>query len=169
MTIKAVTLDAYGTLLRNEDLMLIPRRIVADHHLSVRVEEIWRMWADLYFAATQRSPFRTLRDIEDDILGQVLRAVGLDADPAPYVDLFFAVTTKVQLYPEVPGVLSALGHLPSGIVSNADGEHLAAWPSPLAVKFVLISETVQAYKPARVVFERALELLGLPPREVIHV
>src|SRR5262245_19354085 len=126
MTIKAVTLDAYGTLLRNEDLMLIPRRIVADHRLALRVEEVWRVWVDLYFEATQRSPFRTLRDIEADILHRVLREVGLDADPAPYVDLFFEVTTKVQLYPEAPGVLNALGHLPSGIVSNADGEHLAA-------------------------------------------
>jgi 2-haloalkanoic acid dehalogenase type II len=169
MTIKGVTLDAYGTLLRNEDLMLIPRRIVADHRLSVRVEEIWRLWANLYLEATQRSPFRTLRDIEEDILRQVLRAVGLEADPTPYVDLFFEVTTKVQLYPEVPAVLGALGRLPSGIVSNADGEHLAAWPLPLPVKFVLISETVRAYKPDRFVFERALELLGLPPHEVLHV
>jgi len=169
LTIKAVTLDAYGTLLRNEDLMLIPRRIVADHRLSVGVEEVWRLWVDLYFEATQRSPFRTLRDIEDDILRRVLRAVGVDADPTPYVDLFFDVTTKVHLYPEVPGVLTALGHLSSGIVSNADGEHLAAWPLPLPVKFVLISETVRAYKPDRVVFERALELLGLPPHEVLHV
>jgi 2-haloalkanoic acid dehalogenase type II len=169
LRIKAVTLDAYGTLLRNEDLMLIPRRIVADHRLSVGVEQVWRLWADLYCEATQRSPFRTLRDIEDDILRRVLREVGLDADPTPYVDLFFEVTTKVRLYPEVPEALTALGHLPSGIVSNADGEHLAAWPSPLPVRFVLISETVQAYKPDRVVFERALDLLGLPSHEVLHV
>jgi len=29
MPVKAVIFDAYGTLLRHEDLMLIPRRIVA--------------------------------------------------------------------------------------------------------------------------------------------
>ena len=48
MPIKAVLLDAYGTLIRNEDLMLIPRRIVADHGLPVPINDVWRAWADLY-------------------------------------------------------------------------------------------------------------------------
>jgi HAD superfamily hydrolase (TIGR01509 family) len=75
----------------------------------------------------------------------------------------------VQLYPETLNVLNALGPLPSGIVSNADHEHLAAWNFPLPVRFVLISEIVRAYKPDPLVFERALELLGLRPHEVLHV
>ena len=40
--VKAVLFDAYGTLLRNEDLMLIPRQIVADHGLSLPVEDVLR-------------------------------------------------------------------------------------------------------------------------------
>jgi hypothetical protein len=64
MAIKAVTLDAYGTLLQDEDLTLIPRRIVADHRLTVSVDEVLRMWIDLYHEATQQSPFRTLRTIQ---------------------------------------------------------------------------------------------------------
>ena len=102
---KAVTFDAYGTLLRNEDLMLIPRRLVADHRLPVEALE----------------------------------------------------------------VLHALAHLPSGIVSNADREHLAAWHVELPVRFILISETVQAYKPDPRMFTSALEQFGLQPHEVLHV
>ena len=48
MSIKAVTFDAYGTLLRNEDLRLVPSRIVADHGLSVSVDEVYRLWAEAY-------------------------------------------------------------------------------------------------------------------------
>ena len=59
MPIKAITLDAYGTLLRNEDLMLIPQRIVADHRLSVSVDDVWRMWMALYFEATQLTHFES--------------------------------------------------------------------------------------------------------------
>src|SRR5262245_64459980 len=99
--IKGVIFDAYGTLLRNEDLRLIPERLVADHGLSVDVDELWRTWADLYHEATQSPPFRSLRAIEEDILGRIARTAGLQADMAPYVDLFFQVTTKVDLYPEV--------------------------------------------------------------------
>ena len=127
MAIKAVTFDAYGTLLRNEDLTLIPRRIVADHGLSVGVEDVLRRWIDLYFEATQQRPFRTLREIEEQILPRVLREFAVTTDAAPYVDLFFQVTTKVELYPEALEVLNALGPVRSAIVSNADHEHLASW------------------------------------------
>jgi len=167
--IKAVIFDAYGTLLRNDDLALIPRRIVADHALSARVEDVWRAWSELYYEATQVVPFRTLREIEAHILPRVLRQFDVGADAAPYVELFFQVTTKVELYPETRGVLEALGDMRAAILSNADHEHVAAWDFTLPVEFVLISETVGAYKPHRRVFEHALERLGLTPHDVLHV
>ncbi len=169
MPVKAVMFDAYGTLLRNEDMMLIPRRIVADHGLSVGIDDIWRAWGDLYFEATQLPPFRTLREIQEQILLSVLRQFGVGGDAAPYVDLFFQVTTKAELYPEVLTVLNALGPVRSAIVSNADQEHLAAWNVTLPVEFILISEAVRAYKPHRLVFQQALQRLGLQPHEVLHV
>ena len=169
MAIKAVTFDAYGTLLRNEDLMLIPRRIVADHGLSVGVDDVLRTWIDLYFAATQQRPFRTLREIEEQILPRVLREFAVTTDAAPYVDLFFQVTTKVELYPEALEVLNALGPVRSAIVSNADHEHLASWNFTWPVQFIVISEAVRAYKPHPRMFQRALEQLGLQPHEVLHV
>lgn len=169
MPIKAITFDAYGTLVRNEDLMLVPQRIVADHHLSATVADVWKVWSDLYFEATQKTPFRTLRQIEEDILGAVLDHFGVRADATPYVDLFFEVTTRVELYPEAPAVLSALNGVRSAIISNADHEHIAAWNFALPVQFTLISETVRAYKPHPRMFQAALEQLGCKPHEVLHV
>ncbi len=164
-----MTFDAYGTLLRNEDLMLVPRQIVADHVLSAPVEDVYRSWIDLYFEATQLTPFRTLREIQREVLQRVLQKFDAGADAAPYVDLFFEVTTKVELYPEALRVLNALGHVRSAIVSNADHEHRVAWNFTLPVQFIVISETVRAYKPDRRVFDRALEQFGLRPHEVLHV
>ncbi len=169
MLFKAVTFDAYGTLLKNEDLMLIPRQIVADHGLSVPIDHVWRAWIDRYFEATQRPPFRTLREIQSQILSHVLRDLDVSADATPYVELFFQVTTRVELYPEALEVLNALGPVRSAIVSNADHEHLAAWTFKLPVQFILVSETVRAYKPHPLVFQRALDQLGLQPHEVLHV
>jgi len=168
MSITAVTFDAYGTLVRNDDLILIPKRIVADHGLRVSVEDVYRLWSDLYYAATQRSPFRTLRDIEHEVCGQLLQTFDVTADPAPYVDLFFELTTKVELYPEARDVLTALHPVPSAIISNADHEHIAAWNFTLPVQFILCSEAVCSYKPNGLVFQRASEQLGLRPEEVLH-
>ena len=120
MAIKAVTFDAYGTLLRNEDLTLVPRHIVADHGLTVGVEDVLGAWIDLYLEATQTTPFRTLREIQGQILGCLLRRLGVGVDPGPYVDLYFRVTTAVELYPEALDVLNALGPVRAAIVSNAD-------------------------------------------------
>jgi 2-haloalkanoic acid dehalogenase type II len=169
MPIRAVTFDAYGTLLRDDDLMLIPRRIVADHGLPVRVDDVFRFWIDCYYEATQTSPFRTLREIQGHVFSRVLRRFEVDADAAAYVDLFFQLTTAPTLYPEALDVLHALRPIPSAIVSNADQEHLAAWDFALPVQFILISEAVRAYKPHRLVFQAALDRLGLAPHEVLHV
>jgi 2-haloalkanoic acid dehalogenase type II len=169
MPVKAVLFDAYGTLVRDDGLMLIPGRIVADHRLSATIDDVLRVWIDGYWEATQRVPFRTLRDIQREILHATLRHFDVGADPAPYVDLFFEITTKVELYPEVPAVLAALGHTRMAVVSNADREHLAAWTFTLPVEFVLVSEELGAYKPDPRVFRIALARLGLEPHEVLHV
>jgi 2-haloalkanoic acid dehalogenase type II len=169
MPVRAVTFDAYGTLLRNEDLTTIPRRIVADHGLSVTADDVMRRWVELYHEAARLVPFRTLRQMEEQNVSRLLRQLGLATDPGPYVDLFFQVTTKAEPYPEALEVLNALGPVRAAIVSNADHEHVAAWPLKWPVEFILTSEAAQAYKPSPVIFRRALEQLGLEPHEVLHV
>jgi 2-haloacid dehalogenase len=169
MAIKAVTLDAYGTLLQDEDLTLIPRRIVDDHRLRVSVDEVLRMWIDLYHEATQQSPFRTLRTIQAEILSHVMRRHGVTAPATPYVEQYFEITTRVSLYPETLPALRALGAVPIVILSNADAEHTAAWTFDWPVQHVVISEAVGAYKPHPRMFETALERLKLAPSEVLHV
>ena len=169
MPFKAVTFDAYGTLVHNRGLSDVARRMVADHGLAAAIDDVTRCWVDLYYEATQQSPFRTLRAIQADILPRVLKRFDASGDAACYVDLFFETTTRIELYPEVPGVLNALGHVRSAIISNADREHLAAWPIAWPVEFILISEDVQAYKPHRRLFERALERFGVEPHAVLHV
>jgi 2-haloalkanoic acid dehalogenase type II len=169
MSIRAVIFDAYGTLLKNEGMTLVPQQIVADHALSAGVDGVVCRWIDLYSDATQRPPFRTLREIQGSILRRLLLDLGVDAGAAPYVELFFQVTTKVDLYPEVPDVLRTLGPVRSAIVSNADHEHLAAWTFTPPVEFVLVSEAVRAYKPHPLMFRTALERFGLEPHEVLHV
>ena len=169
MPVRAVIFDAYGTLVRNDDLRLIPRRIVADHRLAASADDVLTRWIDLYHEATQRAPFRTLREIESDTLRSLLRELGIEADATAYVDLFFEVTTKVELYPEVGEVLRALPPIRSAVLSNADHEHVAAWKFTLPVEFVLVSEAVRAYKPHPLMFQTALERFGLHPHEVLHV
>jgi len=169
MPIRAITFDVYGTLLQNENLISIPQRIVADHGLSVGSDDVWRLWLTLYFEATQLTPFRTLRIIQERILSRVLRQFDVRASAMPYVDLFFELTTKVELYPDALSVLHAVAPLPIAIVSNADHEHAAAWNFTLPAQFIVTSESVKVYKPHPLIFETAAARLGVPPHDVLHV
>ena len=121
---KAVTFDAYGTLLQNPGVTAVARRIVADHGLSAPTDDVARCWVDLYHEATQRSPFQTLRVIHGEILPLVLHRFGVSADTAGYVDLFFRETTRVELYPEALAVLNALKTVRRVIISNADHDEV---------------------------------------------
>src|SRR5262249_4364196 len=136
---------------------------------SAPVEDVLRLWIDLYSNAIQRPEFRTLREIQGDILQRVLRQFGVETDATPYVELFFQVTTRIELYPEVPDVLRALAPVRAAILSNADHEHLAAWAFTLPVDFILVSEAVRAYKPHPLMFRTALQQFGLQAQEVLHV
>ena len=168
MPVQAVMFDAYGTLFRNENLTQIPRRILADHKLSVEIDDVFRRWISLYTEETQATPFRTLREIQATVFARLLRHLDVHADAGPYVDLFFDLTTKVELYPEALEVLRAIG-IPCAIVSNADLEHVAAWTLELPVQFTLVSESAKSYKPHPLIFRHALRRLGLQPHEVLHV
>lgn len=89
-----------GTLLRNEQLTLVPRCIIADHGLPAPADDVLRLWVDLYCDAIQRPHFRTLREIQGDILQRVLRHFGVDADATPCIELYFQITTRIELYPK---------------------------------------------------------------------
>jgi len=85
---KAVIFDAYGTLLRNDDLALIPKQIVADHGLSARD------WANVAPRTIRLDELTTTR--KELALDQLL-----DEDSTFYGDLFpHAVQWRGEIYLE---------------------------------------------------------------------
>jgi len=58
-----------------------------------------------------------------------------------------------------------------GIISNVDDDLFKDTAAQLHVDFdwVITAEQARAYKPARAIFEMALQKIGLPPRRVLHV
>src|SRR5437867_373828 len=44
-----------------------------------------------------------------------------------------------------------------------------AWNFTSPIQFIVVTETVRAYKPDRRLFQRALERLDVQPHEVLHV
>ena len=184
-TVRAVTLDAYGTVFEFEGcLPVVAEQIFAlDRAEGLCPHDFSRAWSRnfgaLYeeFGRTFRSAglaFKTVAEITADSLEATYREHGLERDPWPGTRLWISRLFEVETYPEVPAVLDTLsGRAELAMLSDTD-DHIIApalerldWP----FSFVLTSESVGAYKydPEATIFRRALARLGLPGHAVLHV
>jgi 2-haloacid dehalogenase len=75
-------------------------------------------------------------------------------------------------YPDVKPVLTTLKeHHRLAIISNVDNDIIQQSVASMGVDFdaIFTAEDCRAYKPSRVPFERALDGMGVPPQDVLHV
>jgi len=170
--IRAITFDAFGTIVDTgrEILIRVAGQVVRDLLPGVPAARFLERW-DYHFFAIDHNPFLTLAEATEESLAKAFMEYRVDADPDPYVEMLQREWLHAKAYPEVPGVLRALGGVPMAVVSNADDamlrEILAR--NRLAFDVVVSSEACRAYKPASAIFEVAVRELGVPPREVLHV
>jgi putative hydrolase of the HAD superfamily len=183
--IKAIFFDAVGTLFR------LTNR-VGDHYASVAKEVGLNLEAkrldDAFISAWNHMPHREAidgpRDNDDKnwwrklvglVLEQVAPSLG-ELDRDNFFELayeHFAEAGVWKLYPEVVEVLKKLHRkYQLAVISNFDGrlrfilEHLAV------SKFfahVFISSEIGADKPDPKIFHRALKVMKLKPKDVLHV
>ena len=181
MTIRAVTLDAYGTLL-DLDSQAEPavRAIVAEQGIDLVPAEVARAWTESFFAllhaydAEEPLPFRTIRELTAESLGEVLRRFRVAGDVERGVEVWFDHVRAASPYPEAPAAVEALAEkFRLAVVSDADDDFLipALERARLPIEIVVTSEAACCYKiaPGGSLFQKAFEALGVEPSEVAHV
>ena len=183
--LKAIFFDAVGTL-------FYLTKTVGDHYALVGSEVGLRLDAqDLdraFYIAWKQMPPRPVIDgprQDDDkdwwrqLVDLVLDQVALSLSEIDRDNFFeiayehFAEAGVWKLYPEVVDVLEKLQpRFQLAVISNFDGrlrfilEHLGI---PKYFAHVLVSSEIGADKPDPEIFQRALKVMGLKPREVLHV
>ena len=181
MPIRAVTLDAYGTLF-DLDAVMRPacERLLGEQGIDARAESLMREWTGDFFALLERysvraAPgFRTVREITAEALESSFERLGVSGDVTRGVNAWFETVLAAPLYPEVREAVAALaGRYRLAVVSDADDAVLMpAWRSAgLPVDIVLTSERARGYKidPGGAIFRCAFEALGVEPGETAHV
>lgn len=117
--------------------------------------------------------FKLLTDIEHDTLVEVVEPLVGRVPVQAYIDRFNEYLGRPPVFDEVRPVLEAVraAGLPVCIVSNADERELrtAVEHHSLPVDYIVTSESARSYKPEPKIFEKALELTGLPRSGVVHV
>lgn len=186
MPIRAVTLDAGGTLITvAEPVGATYARIAARHGIHARADEVERAFRAACAAAAPlafpgASPVRIgdherawWYTIVRHALGPAAAGAALDA---VFDELFayYAAARAWRVFAEVPGVLATLRAraLRLAVVSNFDGRLgplLAALGIAPLVDAVVHSSRAGSAKPDPEIFHAALRRLGVRPDDALHV
>ncbi len=175
--IDAVTLDAYGTLVRLVDPMDEIGELLRARGVDRSREQIaaaFEAEAVFYSAHTVRGgDAETLRSFREDSASVFLDSVGAGLDPVEFAPAY----VEALRFEVIPGVIEALERLRSlgldlAVVANWDisvHEQLARFGLALFFRTIVSSAEVGVMKPDATIFHVALERLGIPPDRAMHL
>jgi 2-haloalkanoic acid dehalogenase type II len=173
-SIVACTFDCYGTLVDWEGGV---GAFLYDYALRAREPEpapgrvLRERWEEIQFGVIQ-GRYRPYREV----LAESLRLLADERGWLWHEDEGKALTRSMRSWQPFPDTAPALRRAHDAgirlvIVSNTDRDiiehsvhHIEA-----PIDDVIVAEDVGAYKPALPPFERALEVIGAPPEQILHV
>ena len=171
--ITTIFFDAYETLLAGamEKLHALCDRIVREQDVGICGQDFFEIWDRSFFPLIQGDTFYTMRQAHLISLGQTFKNLGRRVSFEHYTDGLFAAFANVPIFEDVRPALAGLDSFRTGVVSNADDDHLkrALRKNNLAFSVVVSSESARSYKPASEIFHDALRLIGSSPEETLYV
>ncbi|MBI4328354.1 MAG: HAD family hydrolase [Chloroflexi bacterium] len=181
--LRALLLDAYGTLFHYERERLFPvfQAIVQGQALPVASEALLQAWAryEASFRATRVSqkggqwraePFRSYQSAWAECFRRAFHDLKIEGDKERAVRVLAEDLAHREAYREVAVALRALrSRVPVVLVSNADAAFLLGTLAHNGLHFetVVYSEAEEVYKPHPRLFQRALERLGIEPEQAL--
>jgi 2-haloacid dehalogenase len=168
---RALTFDCYGTLIDWETgILRALRAVLAPRGIDRPDDELLEGFARIE-SPIQQGPFLRYRAVLDQGMLQLARHLGFDPTPGEVT----ALSASLPSWPPFPDTVAALDrlrrHYRLGIISNVDDDLFAGSARLLGGRFdwIVTAESVRSYKPSRNNFHRALERIGLPRDQVLHV
>ncbi|UCC44143.1 MAG: haloacid dehalogenase type II [Candidatus Zixiibacteriota bacterium] len=166
-----LTFDCYGTLIDWETgIAAALGPILERHGASITEERLLEQYVDLE-AAEESGDYVSYRSILANVLRRFGRELGFDPGNAE-LDAF---ASSVIEWPAFEDSAAALKQLKEQfelvIISNTDDDLFAASNLKLEVAFdrVITAQQTKAYKPSEKMFLSALEVIGRPKDEILHV
>ncbi len=166
-----LTFDCYGTLMDWEaGILAALQPLIAKHGVTASEEQLLRLYTQ--FEAQQESgAYQPYRRVLERVTEQIASELGFTLSAEERETL----PASVGDWPPFPDTAQALGRLKTRyrlvILSNIDDALFAETQKRLPVPFdaVITAEQVGSYKPAHGHFLTALERLGVPREQILHV
>lgn len=174
MTVKAIFLDFYGTVVHeDEDVIRKIIKEISDTGNEKNQSEIGSYWQEEFQRAVYSAygkNFQTQRELEYCSLKKTIERFNSSADAEKLCRVLFGHWRKPPIFEDARHFLE---NCPTDIylVSNIDRDDIMS-----AVEFhglkpagIFTSEDAKAYKPRRELFQLALDQSGLSAEQVVHI
>lgn len=175
MSIKAIFLDFYGTVVLEEEESLIEicHKIKGESNTEATAEEIGYYWMKEFnqlLSSSYGEEFLKQRELSTISLRNTLAKFNSQADEDELLELMFHHWKNPSIYKDAVEFIEN-NQLPLFILSNVDHLDITEAINLLHLKVdgVITSEHVKAYKPHQDLYKYALDLSGFSPEEVLHV
>jgi 2-haloalkanoic acid dehalogenase type II len=166
----AISFDCYGTLIDWETGILAAMLPVLERHgVRAATDDILRAYGRAE-AAAEQGPYLRYREVLRRTFAGMARDLGFQARPDEAETLVDALPEFEPFSDTIPCLKTLGERYRLAVISNVDEDLFAATQERLGVRFewVITAESAEAYKPAPLVFERALSRMGLGPDRVLH-
>ena len=168
---RCLTFDCYGTLIDWEQGILDALRPILQAHGTRTLDsELLRIYADLE-ASLEGGAYRSYRSILEDIV----RGVGERFHFSPTAQEMRSLPESLRDWEPFADTQAALNALHTryklAVISNTDDDLFAATARKIGINFdyVITAQQAKSYKPSLNNFRVALDRVGLPAANVLHV
>jgi 2-haloalkanoic acid dehalogenase type II len=175
MAIKALLIDFYGTLVRENDGLIrdIARRVGETSPMVVSPGEVANFWWETMtamFRDYSGSSWRSLAELEEAALTEVAARFDSHIDIQEALDAIVDSWLRPEVFSDTRVFMSRLP-IPVCVVANSDSEPMdaALAYAQLEVQAVVTSEDARSYKPDPEIFLHALNGMGVGPGEALFV
>lgn len=173
MRYTTVFFDGYGTLFDKtfDALYETCQIIVDDLRLDATKEAFLDHWDHHFFPLLKTADFVPFWDAHLISLQKTFADLEVHADSRHYISDLFDAFGRVPAFCDVKPTLTALSHVQTGVISNADHVHLTAALRANNLRFsvVVSSESARCYKPSPDIFLTALKARAAHPDQTLYV
>jgi len=168
---RVLSFDCYGTLINWEaGILASVRPMLTNRGIYLTDDTVLEAYAELE-VQLEAGEWKKYRQV----LRECVAGLGLRFDFSPTASEIDALPGSLPFWPPFGDTVSALRRLKSrfqlAIISNTDDDLFAASARQLEIEFdhVITAEQVKSYKPSQNNFQQALEKIGVPRDQILHV
>lgn len=172
MAIKAITIDFYGTLVRDNNGLVreICRRVSQSAvKMIVSPAEVGMAWWRSVEEMMKSGDFYDSKTLEKTAIENVVKEFNSAEDPDALFEEFLESLKKPIIYEDTQVFLDRIP-VDFAIIENMDKDILedAICYNQIDTENIIASDEVKAYKPSPEIFKAAAVKLGLKPEEILH-